>query len=92
MAFPATESVTTQVTTQVTPQVTLQVEALLKVLTGEHMSQELQDKLGLTDRKNLSENYLRPALEAGLIEQTIPDKPNSSNQKYRLTEKGKLAK
>ncbi len=80
MAFPATESVTPQVTTQVTMQVTLQVEALLKVLTGEHMSQELQDKLGLTDRKILSENYLRPALEAGLIEQIIPDKPNSSNQ------------
>ena len=33
--------------------------------------------------------YIRPALEAGLIEMTIPDKPNSSNQRYRLTPKGR---
>jgi len=33
--------------------------------------------------------YIEKALIEGLIEMTIPEKPNSSKQKYRLTEKGK---
>jgi len=32
---------------------------------------------------------LGPLLEAGLIEMTIPDKPTSPKQRYRLTEKGR---
>lgn len=32
---------------------------------------------------------LRPMLAAGLVEMTIPDKPRSSKQKYRLTNKGR---
>jgi len=50
----------------------------------------LQDKLNLANRENFRKNYLQPALDNGLIELTIPEKPNSSKQKYRLTEKGYL--
>jgi ATP-dependent DNA helicase RecG len=33
---------------------------------------------------------LKPALKAGFIEMTIPEKPNSRLQKYRLTKKGSI--
>ena len=35
--------------------------------------------------------YLQPALERGLTEMTIPDKPKSGKQKYRLIELGRSA-
>jgi hypothetical protein len=43
--------------------------------------------LGLSDRTTFYANYLNPALEAGLVERTIPDKPRSSKQKYRKVRK-----
>ena len=33
-------------------------------------------------------SVLKPLLDSGLLEMTIPDKPRSSKQRYRLTEKG----
>ena len=74
---------------QVTLQVTLQVRSLLQSLEGEQSRSEILDRLGLKDRVNLTTEYLRPALVAGLIEMTIPDKPTSSKQKYRLTARGR---
>jgi len=50
---------------------------------------EIRKKLGLKDRTHLRHRYLDPALTEGFIEQTIPDKPNSRLQKYRLTEKAR---
>jgi len=44
---------------------------------------------GGTDRTKFRNQALRPLLDAGFIEMTIPDKPTSSKQKYRLTEAGK---
>jgi ATP-dependent DNA helicase RecG len=79
-----------EVTPDVTPEVTPEVR-LLKVVTGEMTRQELQSLLGLKDDEHFRKTYLLPALEAGLIEMTIPDKPRSSKQKYRLTPKGKKA-
>ncbi|MFZ2398417.1 MAG: hypothetical protein WAW31_07105 [Smithella sp.] len=44
---------------------------------------------GRTNRTKFREQVLKPLLEEGLLIMTIPDKPTSSIQKYRLTEKGK---
>ena len=74
---------------QVTPHVTPQVGELLLALQGEMSREALQATLGLQDRKSFRERYLRPALVDGLIEMTIPDKPNSRLQKYRLTDRGR---
>ena len=68
---------------QVTPQVTPQVEQLLVVIQGEMTRQELMAALELKDRKHFANTYLKPALAAGAIEMTLPDKPSSGLQKYR---------
>lgn len=75
-------------TPQVSPQVSPQVRRLVEIIQGEMSRQALQNALDLQDRKSFRERYLKPALVYGLIEMTIPDKPNSRLQKYRLTEKG----
>ena len=76
-------------TPQVAPQVTPQVGELLAVIQGEMSRDALQWALNLSDRKSFRERYLKPALDFGLIEMTIPDKPNSRLQQYRLTDKGR---
>lgn len=72
-----------------TPQVTPQVKELLSALKGEMSRDDLQTALGLQDRKSFSKRYLKPALNAGLIEMTIPEKPNSRLQKYRISANSK---
>jgi len=72
-----------QATPQDNPQDNPQVKLLLDGMKGEMSREELQNMLGLLDRKSFRERYLKPALEAGLIEMTHPDKPNSKLQKYR---------
>lgn len=76
---------------QVTPQVTPQVLALLAKVSGEMARQELMEALGLKDRKHFGDAYLQPALDAGVLEMTIPDKPQSSKQRYRLTDLGQAS-
>jgi ATP-dependent DNA helicase RecG len=92
---PSTVQVTEQVTVQVTDQVADQVfvnlsvtERLVWVLEGEMKRDAIQLALALKHRGSFMDLYLNPALEEGLIAMTIPDKPTSSKQTYRLTKKG----
>jgi ATP-dependent DNA helicase RecG len=57
-------------------------------MKGDLDRQALQRALGLKAEKNFRLVYLRPAHSAGLIEMTIPDKPRSSKQRYRITARG----
>ena len=54
--------------------------------------QEIQEELGLKDRRNFRENYLDPASALGVIELKYPNSPNHPKQRYLLTEKGAALK
>ena len=85
-----TEQVTIPVTVPVTVPLTMPVEELLGVFQGEMSRTELMNILNLKNKAHFKTEYIRKALELGVIEMTQPDSPNSPTQKYRLTEKGKL--
>ena len=85
----ATGEATGEVTGEATGEVTGEVIRLLHVLIGEMKRAELQESLQLRHEDYFREAYLVPALKTGLIEMTIPDKPRSGNQKYRITPKGR---
>lgn len=78
-----------QVTGQVTGQVEPWIANVLESCESPLKSSEIQGIVGIQHRETFQRNYLDRLLEAGLIERTIPDKPNSRLQKYRLTEKGR---
>jgi Fic family protein len=66
-----------------------QVKKLLKIFDRNPLSaSDLMQKIDLSHRPTFRKNYLNPAINKGLIEMTIPDKPNSRLQKYRITPKG----
>ena len=69
-------------------EVTMEVKRLLSVITGDHSRKELQEMLRLKNAEHFRKAYLLPAINAGLVEMTRPDKPKSRLQKYRLTASG----
>jgi ATP-dependent DNA helicase RecG len=72
-----------------TPEVTPEVTLLLPLCREPHSRKELQAKLSLRDEEHFRIAYLLPAISAGYLEMTIPGRPRSSLQKYRLTAKGR---
>lgn len=66
-----------------------QVTKVLQSVSGDMTRQELMSALRLKNRRHFGTLYLQPALDGGLLEMTIPGKPRSSKQRYRLTERGR---
>ena len=60
------------------------IQKLLEVMEYDipYTSNALMEKLGLKAKEGFRRNYLHPAIEMNLIQMTIPDKPNSKNQRY----------
>jgi Fic family protein len=64
--------------------------AVLKALGNKFLSRkEIFAAIGLNGDTRSFKRHIDPLLADGLIEMTVPDKPNSRLQKYRLTNKGK---
>lgn len=82
------DSPTGEVAGEVTGHVASEVARLVQACDGVMTRKALQKALGLKSDANFRTLYLVPALEAGLIEMTIPDKPKSSRQQYRLSSAG----
>ena len=79
-------------TDQESDQVTDQVARLLAELRdGPRSAVDIMAALGLSHRPTFRNNYIRPALEAGLVEMTRPESPTARNQRYRLTARGRAA-
>jgi Fic family protein len=57
---------------------------VLSKFDGDMSITALMNILKRTDRSKFRSQILNPLMAAGLVEQTIPEKPTSSKQKYRL--------
>ena len=49
----------------------------------------LLKSLKMKNRQDVRERYIAPAMKFGYIEYTIPEKPTSRLQQYRLTDLGR---
>jgi len=74
---------------EVAEEVTAEVNRLLTVVKGVMTRQELQKALGFKHEEHFRLAYLLPAITSGLLEMTVPDKPTSRLQRYKITTKGR---
>lgn len=62
---------------------------ILHLLTTPSKRGDVLEAIGLRNKTANFDRYLKPLLQIGWIEMMIPEKPTSSRQQYRLTEKGR---
>ena len=55
---------------------------LLEFCSEARTRQEMQEFIGITSREHFRKTILKSLLESGKIKMTLPNKPNSKNQKY----------
>ncbi|MDR0913849.1 MAG: Fic family protein [Oscillospiraceae bacterium] len=67
----------------------LQISALKALSDSELSRKELLTLLGVKGDSRWFKRHIEPLIKFNLIEMTVPEKPNSRLQKYRITEDGK---
>lgn len=88
----ASEPVSTQQVPSKYPASTPQVLAILNAAaSGEKTREELQEAAGIADREHFRKQYIEALLSLNYLERTIPSKPRSSKQRYRITAEGRKA-
>ena len=70
-----------QVNDQVVP-VEIKRDSLINFCEIPRSREEMMKYVAVASKRYFRENYIRPLLDEGKLRMTIPDKPNSKNQKY----------
>ena len=71
---------------QLTTHQDIHQDKILEFCKEPKTTKEIMAYLGLKDRRNFYLKYMRPLLDSGKLQMTIPDKPNTKNQKYQIKE------
>mgnify|MGYP007090045206 FL=1 len=81
--FDTTGTDTTPVTIPVnTPDKDIRSKIVSLCLNAPQTREQLMQDCGMKNKAHFLKAYLKPMLETGELQLTVPDKPNSRNQKY----------
>ena len=67
----------------VTRKLTKKEEDIRNFCSVPRTAQEIMDRLKISNQSKNRQKYITSLIELGVLERTIPEKPNDPNQKYR---------
>lgn len=67
----------------VTRKLTKKEEDIRNFCSVPRTAQEIMDRLKITNQSKNRQKYITSLIKIGILERTIPEKPNDPNQKYR---------
>lgn len=70
-------------TNLVTHKLTKKEEDIRNFCSVPRTAQEIMDRIGISNQSKNRQKYITSLIEIGVLERTIPEKPNDPNQKYR---------
>lgn len=70
-------------TNLVTRKLTKKEEDIRNFCSVPRTAQEIMDRIGISNQSKNRQKYITSLIEIGVLERTIPEKPNDPNQKYR---------